>query len=76
MAMTTESMKRNFTIPRPDRQKYNDPKGRFCGCGQPALKRKCGAFVCARCDAMEHKQSKKTPPTNPLIHQSIHPSPQ
>ena len=34
-------------------KKYHDPAGRSCACGQPALKRKCGNFVCARCDALE-----------------------
>lgn len=37
-------------------KRYSDPRGRFCGCGKPALKRKCGAFVCADCDAIEQRR--------------------
>lgn len=31
------------------------PERRLCDCGQPAVKCKCGAFVCARCDAIEQR---------------------
>ena len=40
-------------------KKYHDPAGRSCACGQPALKRKCGNFVCARCDALEQQYERE-----------------
>lgn len=34
-------------------KRYANPTGRYCACGNPALKRKCGNYVCARCDRLE-----------------------
>lgn len=45
----------NATNSKPSRLifKKRQPEKHKCGCSRPAIKYKCGSYVCAVCDALE-----------------------